>query len=296
VVTLEAKNVVLARVHAREGRAEVLESWRGDLAPGTQLSLPDVAVVTSDSRRLIYVENRPTRDGLDGERMVLFVSKKDDKTWAFARNPLLSLLIIERRKVWAPSLAKSYQGFGELGLDESELRARISVVGAWSDELAAATKIADLTERARALAPLAVTSYAQLRWRALREMRACGALAAPTVVALVRRESNLLLRGELLALLNESAHASFVVELRALLADDARFWKRIGPGLEDRWWNGAGTSGSDETEYLKARWAQTRTLLCWARQAVDPESSKAASHLREVWNKEKHLGLCLGEL
>ena len=289
MVTLEAKNVVLARANLQEGRIEVLESLRGDLTAGATLSLPEIAFIASESRRQVWRENRPTRSHLDAERLVVFLRRGEDGRITLARSATLSLVALERGEVWASALPRSYSGFGLLGLTESELRARVAYVGSIADELAAASKLEDKKARARALAPLAVASFRQVRWRALQALRECGADAAPVLRMLVERHASDGLRAELLPLLGEASHDAYVNALDALLDEDTRYWRRIGRTLPEEWWTGAGISGAAESDDLKARIAQTRLLLDQAQRSQDARLGDAATRLRAVWRTEKRL-------
>lgn len=290
MVTIEAKNVVVAKALPLEGRVQVLETWRGDIVAGTTLALPDIAAIASDSRRLVFSQSRPTRNVLGVDRMVLFLGESKSSTCTFARPALLSLLIIEGGKTWAPSLPRSFGGFGDLGLNETELGAQVAIVGALADELEAATKRPTAAARAKALVPLLLSSTSStIHWKALAALRGCGADAVPVLRDLVRRDAHMALRPNLLALLKEASNDAFVSELHELMARDIRFWKRIAPDLEESWWTGAGASGSAEAEFMRSRVAQTRNLLDWARAANERSTNEAAEELGQLWTSDAQL-------
>ena len=98
------------------------------------------------------------------------------------------------------------------------------------------------------------------------------------------------MRSELLSILKEASPDTFTSELHDLLVEDARYWKRFGPSLEENWWTGAGASGPVEAEYMRSRVQQTRQHLDWARATSgDKKTTDAAAAIHELWRSDARL-------
>ncbi len=285
MVTYEATDIVVTSVEPAAGRATVLEPWRGHVAAGTRLLLPDLAAIGSESRRTVILHDRATRLVLGTDRVVLFLRKNADGTLTLARRVPFATVFIGDGETYAPSLFGSYNGLGPLGLDATGLHAHVAEIDAFASELAAARRIDDLARRAEALVPL-VTSSSSLRSEAVQELRSCGKDALPTLRKLVARRSLLALRAELLAILVEAAPEESVALVRALLVEETRFFRAHARSFEESWWQGAGLASQDELDELLARLNAARIALGAADGMDDAATRRAASELRELWRTD----------
>jgi hypothetical protein len=192
-------------------------------------------------------------------------------------------------------LPRSFDGFGELGMDATQVRARVTLLGSGLDELAAAAKLKGAAS-ADALVPLILSSIDQLRWRAEGQLRSLGKEGAPTVHRLLRRRLPPGIDGELISILNDVAREETGPEIARLLEEESRFWHRVGPQLDEGWIQGTGVSGAHEMTYLRERLGRTRLLLCWADSIREPKSLDVATRLRDFWKGEKRLVPAAGSI
>ncbi|HZU97782.1 MAG TPA: hypothetical protein VFF73_13865 [Planctomycetota bacterium] len=285
MVTYEATDIVVTSVEPTAGRATVLEPWRGHVAAGTRLLLPDLAAIGSESRRTVILHDRATRLVVGTDRVVLFLRKNADGTFEFARRIQFATVFLGFSQAYAPSLFGSYNGLGPLGLDATGLHAHVSEIDAFTTDLVATRKIADLARRAEALVPL-VTSGSSLRSEAVQELRSCGKAALPTLRKLIARKSLLALRAELLALLVEAAPEESVTDVRALLVEETRFFRAHARSFEGSWWQGAGLASQDELDELLGRLNAARIALGAADGMEDGPTRAAATELRALWRTD----------
>src|SRR5437899_2620242 len=80
--------VVASEGNEIDGHLEVVESWRGDLAIGDRIDLPELAAFEDeDLRRIVTVRTSTTPSVASGKRMILFL--RNDGT---SRSPAWSLV------------------------------------------------------------------------------------------------------------------------------------------------------------------------------------------------------------
>jgi hypothetical protein len=192
-------------------------------------------------------------------------------------------VILEEGKTWAPSLRSSYYGFGDLGMDTSELAARVALAGELSDRLSSALALKDQKERAEALAPLLLSRVWEIRRTVARALPQCGEGAVAPLRSLIHRSSELGNRQYFLSILDEASHTAFLSELSKLLEEDVRFWSLAGHRRED-------STGQEETDELRLRACISNYLLTRAQAAGDASAKAHADELRATFREIKARG------
>ncbi len=73
----EATHIILVSEGAElDGEVEVVASWKGDLPPGTPLSLPELAAYAPETQRAVWSWDPEGRArSVSGERLLLFLKQ-----------------------------------------------------------------------------------------------------------------------------------------------------------------------------------------------------------------------------
>jgi hypothetical protein len=245
---LYATDIVVGTADAGGARFNVQETWRGNLAKGAIVDFPGLPLLTAgdlftdDPRAIGPIFNGGTI------RVVLFlksVATQGDTspslvTWIGANrygqdDPKVSAVWIDHDKAYSfvqvinpgPSVLIS------LGETEALLEAESSVILAERDDLEKAERIADPLLRAKAIEPMVLSAYWNLRDQALVELGKCGKPALPILEGMLRdiRYEHCDFTRPIAAAAGSDAGA----EMTEIIREELLFWRRLGPKLPRNW-------------------------------------------------------------
>lgn len=300
VVVTEGKKV--------DGYLQVIESWKGDLEPGTTLNIPELAEFSEPSSRVVKpwpYETDSFPDGyLTGERMILFLidarqipqraageqplSRSSAQNWKPAssfKEMFASVVWLERGEAYAfiqrmnpgPSL------LSKLGATEDKMRGETLKIIGTQKSLAEAAAISDPASRAEALKAFVHDPLYQVRASALDELEKCGRQALPVLRNLLSDLSYEDIHYDVVTALAKAGGTQVGEDLTRLVAAELAFWRRVAPGLQDGWWNGAGFDSLDEVEPLRNRYSKAYRALVALKELRYALCESVVIEFRDFW-------------
>jgi len=281
-----------------DGVVDVLESWKGNLRKGDQLTLPGLAEFANLTRRAIsdpfgHVDpKRPNH--VTGARMVLFLKWKVEGadpskgTWEPAcsvwKSMMTSVVWIEKKEVYAfaqfknpgPSLLSAQ------GITEARMKDRVLLFVKTQNDLARAIALPRPRKRAEALRPYVSSDLWYARREAFETLGACGAEALPVLRKMLEDNSLSRQHSYLVRALVKAGGVGVGPELTRLVGQELAFWKKTGPNLQVGWWNGAGLKG-DEVERLRDRYGVVLEALYGLQETRVADSRQVVTAFRDFW-------------
>ncbi len=311
VVVTEGKEI--------DGVVQVIETWKGELKPGSTLTIPDLAEFKAKDARLVdnysWNERQGTSEFVTGDRMILFLrdqtkisanAESDDEQneaaetgenrsrWSGA-NPMgrevkYSTVWIERDKVYCfiqimnpgPSLLCSTQ------MTDASLRKLNNDVTSEQTALNAAAAMADPVTRAECLKPFIHSSIHLAREAAFMNLTKCGPAALRVLREELNNKQNGSIQDDVVEALAKSGGKAAGPDLTDFLSKELEFWNRTAPTLEPGWWNGEGF-GSQQMEAIKAveplrdRWSALLHTIYALRAIRYAESAGVVAALSDLW-------------
>lgn len=292
--------VVVTEGEKIDGSLTVLESWKGDLAVGDIISVPELADFNAKSSRLI---KKPIWDRSTGppryvtcDRMVLFLKEKPHaktegdesariRSWDSANRwggMNVSALWIEGETTYAfiqvmnpgPSILIDY------GKSEGEINKIFSEMDDEHASLARASAVKDPAARAEALETFTASEQFPARDAAFEGLRGCGRPALPTLRRLLRDETRLKTHDLVIKTMSDIGGEDVGEELTRVVSEELSFWKATAPGLKEGWRN---QFKGPETEDLYDRYTKLYEALLGLKKLKYAGSYAVVNELRDYW-------------
>ena len=294
--------VVVTEGEKIDGKVRVLESWKGDLKPGEEITVPELAEVAPAKKRVISAwlprkKNLP--EAVSCSRMVLFLVRnpekvvpgKPDKPWLPTEGIWGGKIGMEFSVAWIESdEAIAFDrpwnpGDAVLlpqGQNECAMKCRVDEVLDARSAYDAALRQADSAKFAAAL-PTILRTYCHPATRAVfarLEKDGKGSLSA--IRSVLQNESLLHCHSDAIDSLVEVGGAGVGAELTNLLKAELAFWKKRGPNLKANFLRGAGLDWED----LRALYNH-RTKAVYILSAIQkfrvPGSRDTVVAFRDYW-------------
>lgn len=288
ICSWEATNVVVVTERdVIDGEVVVLESWKGALAAGERITVPELAAFAAAERRAVAPRwGRRDEAGpalVTGRRMILFLTphphslacKSVGVAWveggelfAFVQtmNPGPSVLIA-------------------IGIGENEAA---KVVG----NVVAASRV---VEEVRAGEPpdaayrFVCSATPMVRHFMIAALGKAGPNGAAVLRDVLLDASRLEDHADAITALAEAAGAEAAPELIGVLEQELALWKRIGPDLKVGWWNDL-SKETAELSALRAHYSRSYAALGALKTMRDPRSREVVLAFRDLWRSLPQLG------
>lgn len=312
-----ATNIVVVTPLGQDGIFQVLESWKGDLLPGTVLSVPELAPEPT----AVSIDRYPEQPSYEISTKVP-VTYPGSKIVLYLKGDTITASSTGKARHWAPSnpldnmkasaawirdgLAYGFvqifnpgesvfvrlqyvtelnaSGMRMVLLTESSLKERTFDVLRLHQQMDAAVTIQDRAARAEALKSFADSRIRPAMMFALEELGKCGTSALPTIRSML---DDAKFSKEAAQLIEQYAIAGGIQaapELTARLQADLRFWQAIGPALPVGWWNRVDESGVwAETQGYRDRYSQTLALIRALDKLHYEPATPTAMLLSQLW-------------
>lgn len=292
--------VVVTEGDKIDGELEVLESWKGELKKGERLSIPELAELAPEEKRVI--NDGPEQEGVKRPthvtcaRMVLFLKKdrekgeegKPDKVvWrptSIWRHMKVSGVWVEGGRVYA--VEQRYTRASELcsiSASEKEFRAQVDAILKIQTDLYKALSQSDSAKLSDGMLPLLKTDSWYVRRMIVETSARAGTTALPALRKVMRDDKlEPMDRVNALMALAEAGGAAVGPELTDLLKEELAFWKKVAPGLKKGWSNATGENWQEERR-LVTRLGWTLDVLRAVKQARPLICKDSVIALRDFW-------------
>jgi len=317
ICSWRATHIVVATEGEKiDGVFRVLEAWKGDLAVGEIIRIPELAAFNSKKERTIDFwqgENGRLSGPLEvtGERVVLFLRDgnqvtPDTEKVGGEESRIVRLSSVPSRWMSANSMSEEIKvsmvwieqgdvyGFVQLmnpgpsslhRLDwtearmEREVKEILETREAFDNSLA----IAEPSQRAEALQSFVSDSKFLVRDNALKELINCGAAALPVLRQIMNDETLDDIHGQAIDAFAQAGGLTVAPELTALLEKELSFWRQTAPILEKGWWNGVGFPSIDDVGPLRNRYGKIYSALVALKELRYRESEMLVTEVRDFW-------------
>jgi hypothetical protein len=298
-------DIILVTATAVGGKFEVIESWKGDLHPGDEVAIPELKPKANANPVWLYPDDSLFTEAtisseipkqLAGSRLVLFLKRmspipKSAATSKHARPQWVASNLFNDMKssvVWIDGsqlyrfIQTTNPGPSTLqpwNMSDAKLRERVADVLRAQQDLTNVIRTKNGAQRAAALKPYVRSDIQPAREVAEEELGKCGPQGIPVIRAILDdqgfgRESSAIVKA-----LVRAGGATEGSDLTARLARDLEFWRTVGPGLHQGWWNDDPTPDSP----LRNRYAQTLELIRALDEIHFPGALSTAIALRDFW-------------
>ena len=293
--------VVVSEGEIIDGAVEVLESWAGDLKPGDTLAIPELAAFAPEKARTIapaFRGKKPDQPALvSGARMILFLVKSEEtgKTkWlaadAIYKTMQVSVVWIEGGMAYATILQKN-PGPSEiraLEMTERELKRRVGRVSGTRIALAESIGRGDAAKLAAEVRTLLADDSDFIRWSVIDALGSAGPIALPSLRRALADDTFLKHHSSVLKAMAKAGRADAAPDLLAVLKDELKYWKEIGPGLKAGWWNGTRLEWQD-VERHHDHYGRIMAALHGLQMLKYDESRDAVTATRDLWRSLSQL-------
>jgi len=301
-----------------DGELEVLECWKGDLAKGDSVVMPELAQFANRESREVQLQDRRNPIRVTGDRMIVFLVKSIEPTEERGRDKDAPA----GRVRWLPAAMPEYQTVfgGEWSQPDESSRARACVV--WLDRgsvfavqrqddgtsklvmlrntseedmrasitrylrsatgfhTAAAT--ADPAERAKLLVPFTQIENHRAAEQAFNALAECGIPALPYLRKMID-DPKWANRHYLVArYMAKAGRSRAVPDLIKVLEGELDFWRQHAPVL-------AGTRWRDLSPELRMRHLKLEQTLQAAHWVGSEEVREVVESIRRLWDAEPRL-------
>jgi hypothetical protein len=299
----KATHIVLATEgSAIDGKLEVIESWKGDLAPGSQVTVPALATFADEGRRQVHWFGmqdlpEPYVRSVTGAKMVLFLIRTGNPPQAGGSVPAPDL--------WRNASVSSSYGFDtsvawiERGeaytykqihnpgptrlVHESsaiEMKLRIACLTMLQSELAVATRENDPIRVGQAFREaLHLDLFIPAR-EAIASLGTMGSRSLPTLRSLLHDSTFLPWHSYVIAALSQLGGQAAAADLRGVIEEELSFWSKEAPGLKEGWWNAEPASPREFRREHYERLLQTLRCLPTPARASDRDG---IVKIRNLW-------------
>lgn len=294
--------VVVTEGEKIDGKVRVLESWKGDLKPGEEITIPELAEFAPAKKRVISdwlrrKKNLP--DAVSCSRMVLFLVRnpekavpgKPDKPWLPTEGIWGGKIGMEFSVAWIESdEAIAFDrpwnpGDAVLlpqGQNECAMKCRVDEVLDARSAYDAALRQADSAKFAAAL-PTILRTYCHPATRAVfARLEKDGKGSLPAIRSVLQNESLLHCHSDAIKSLVEVGGAGVGAELTTLLKAELEFWKKRGPNLKVNFLRGAGLDGEDLFALFNHR-SKAIVILRAIEKLRVPVARDAVVAFRDYW-------------
>jgi len=285
-----------------DGTLSVQEVWKGHLAPGSTLSIPDLAAFSDEEARTVKFRWKPMDHNvqptvLSGQRMILFlkrsakVSEEDNQSkpdhWQPAsvfEEMRVSVVWIEQENVYAfiqvsnpgPSILMPHE------LSEEKMKERVSRIVQTQNVLAKITADTDPEKRVKGAAKYVRSDIQHARGEAFRILAGCKATAVPFLKSLLSDETYASQYRSIIGALSSAGGSALGKEFSEIVKEELLFWKEQAPLLEVGWWNGKGLERKD-VNTLQNRYSKILYVLYGLQKMNYEGSRKPVRAFRDYW-------------
>jgi len=306
----DATDIVVATAGSQiDGGFTVIESWKGDLKPGQDIVVSELASFEPPSSRIIQTfsdaEEEEPVEYVTGSRMILFLKRKAEGVrergqaavqaagsvvWgpASSEGVKASVVWVEEDQTFA-FYRPNYHGrslLTDYDMSEYEIRARVldlTRTRNWFDQAMAIPEPSIRAEELGALgahASLAALDLYFARKIVFGEIQKCGEPALPTLRRMLRDQSLLRVHPEVVESLAVAGGEKVGDELTALIREEMEFWKAIGPSLKKGWWNNI---PQPDTYRLRDRYGKVYAALVALRKLRFAGCKEVVAEFRDFW-------------
>jgi hypothetical protein len=305
-VSLQATNIVLVEATRQHGVFEAVESWKGDLRPGEQITVPGLVpspdAISFLSYPKVYWPNPEDNDPTlqipkqdAGSRMVLFLKRNNPSEakksklsgeWSPANlyddDFQTSVVWIDGERVYAfqqwsnpgPSVLMP------LDVSESKMRDRVAEIVRIHRDLEESAKTEDAPARAAHLKSYVHSDIWPVKQFALNELGRIGPLAAATIRGMLDDDAFAEEAAELVKSYVTAGGDSVAENLNRRLGEQVKFWRAKGPSLPEGWWNHLETSAH---EGPRSRYMETLELVLALERTNYSPALPTAKELSDFW-------------
>ncbi|HEV2197679.1 MAG TPA: hypothetical protein VGR55_18990 [Candidatus Acidoferrum sp.] len=292
-----ATNVVLVEITPSPGVFRVVESWKGDLEPGSSVAVPQLLPpvgakqISSYPKRFHEIGSGGLLDQMPaqpvGSRLVLFLKKEADASgeqWrpADVFNEIkASVVWIDRgglycfRQVMNPGPTILVRW--DMSLEE--MKDRLNGVRRIQVELARVIESQDGAARAEGLRTYVLSDVYEAQQVALSELGKCGPKALMTIREMMADPAFADEGADLVKAFAEAGGESVGEELDSDLQKQLKFWQGTAPTLSVGWWNQDATPHAP----LRERYIQTLQLVLALESVHYRPASATAEQLGSLW-------------
>jgi hypothetical protein len=305
-----ATHIVVVEITPIDGTFAVLESWKGDLAVGSQVVLPglipppNAVPISAYPKRWIPGESTSIVEQIPkqpvGSRLVLFLRRKEqvkgERTsaewsgWFQGDVPdSISAVWIEDdtayifRMRWTTSepltLATLQEGNVTAGMSETDLKADVVKVLQLQKDMAAAVAETEGRERALRLKPYVRSENFSARRTALDELGKAGPSAVSAIGEMFDDPTFVEEDQELIRAMVKAGGKTAGDELNRRLEGELSFWRSAGPSLTADWSN----DDSERVSPLQAQYSRTYLLIGGLEEVKYPGALNTVIQLRDLW-------------
>ncbi len=256
----KATHIVLATEGpAVDGKLEVIESWKGDLAPGSQVIVPALATFADEGRRQVHWFGmqdlpEPYVRSVTGAKMVLFLIRTSNPPQATGsvpapdlwQNPSVnssygfdtSVAWIERgeaytyKQILNPGPTRLVHESSVIGM-----KLRIACLTMLQSELAVATRENDPTRVGQAFREALHHNLFGAAQEAIASLGTMGTRSLPTLRQLLRDSAILPWHPHVIAALSQLGGREVSGDLLRVIEEELSFWSKEAPDLKDGWWD-----------------------------------------------------------
>jgi hypothetical protein len=283
-VAWPASHIVLAKETNQPGRFEVLDSWKGSLAHGSIIDVPDMVPLQSETTRQLPNQKD---NKLQGSSIVLFLWEQsppqaDHRRWIPASSEMKTSVAWQQNSrmfCFLPDNESIDLQLADCRMTWAEMWVAVRGVTHEQSLLESIREILDKRTRAEELAPFLRSEYRVVRSFVFHQLEGCGQDGVPTIVAILHDPALLDRHGDAIKVLVDIEGEQAGPELTTLLDSDVRFWTAVGPTLKTGWWNQDTTPEAP----LRLRYSRTIDLI----RALDgirfSGARKSVTALRDTW-------------
>ena len=254
----KATHIVLATEgQSIDGRMKVLESWKGDMSPGSTMLLPELAEFADEEQRRIHWWGlddlpEPYVRFVTGSRMMLFLVKNSDqqnldkpvvnnKAWqsaAYFGGLKVSAVWIEHGEAYA------YQQTDNPGPSRLEhfgtaiwMKARVAAYVTICADLEAAIKETNPVRAAQTFNAFLDSDFHKGARASLDAIGNMGDRSLPTLRRLLSDITLLHLHDKIIATMVKAGGLTVTSDLLKIVNEELDYWSKQAPDLAVGWWN-----------------------------------------------------------
>jgi hypothetical protein len=278
--------VVVTEGEAIDGKVDVLESWKGNLRRGEQITLAELAGFAPEASRSIakgWHRNDETVPAfVTCSRMILFLGGAKDMKVSMAWVEDDDVFVFSQQMNPGPSELRSS------GMSELQVKQVVDDIVVAQRRLTEAIQSDDAT-RLESIAPsLLRVESAYVRRFILEALGAAGESAVPALRQVLHDESFLDHHADAIAAIGKAGGSDAAPEITRLLEQELTFWQRVGPRSSQGWWNGEGVE-ADELNRLRSHYGRTYAALTALKGMHFVGSREVVTRLRTLWRSHQAL-------
>lgn len=311
-----ASHILLVETTESNGIFKVQESWKGHLAPGSLVNVPELApnadaipISQYPKGNVFELGNVGPRERIPlqpaGSKMVLFLRRGDDKAvsnpgsskptehWQPAGDDMkTSVLWLDRKHVFCffqvmnPGPTALWPcSLGMHQMTALSLRTRIREVLQLQDELALVLRMKNNDQRAEKLNAIVGGDIYEARKEAIQGLGKCGPAAVPILRRIMDKPPIPYDSRDIFRAFVEAAGRNAGPELTAWLEQDVDFWETTGPTLKMGWWN----EDAKPDAPLRVKYDETIQIIRSLAALKYRPAADIAKRLRDLWRSHPAL-------